>query len=108
MRSGNLLGGIAIQTLVLAVLDVGVGRGPRSPYVAASLLLVIEGVVVVAVTVTAIMAAQLPASVNVGGISPASVAIAALWVGGLFLIAKSRKHLPWRAVAVGAKPATRP
>ncbi len=105
---GNLLGGIAIQTLVLAVLDVGVGARTTLTYIAASLLLVIEGVVVVAVTVTAIMAAQLPASVNVGGISPASVAIAALWVGGLFLIAKSRKHLPWRAVAVGAKPGNPP
>jgi cation:H+ antiporter len=105
---GNLLGGIAIQTLVLAVLDVGVGARTTLTYIAASLLLVIEGVVVVAVTVSAIMAAQLPASVNVGGISPASVAIAALWVGGLFLIAKSRQNLPWKAVAIGAKPGNPP
>jgi cation:H+ antiporter len=101
---GNLLGGIAIQTLVLAVLDVGVGPRTTLTYIAASLLLVIEGVVVVAVTVAAIMAAQLPASVNVGGVSPASIAIVVLWIGGLFLIAKSRTNLPWRAEAVGARP----
>jgi cation:H+ antiporter len=105
---GNLLGGIAIQTLVLAVLDAGVGPRTTLTYIAASLLLVIEGVVVVAVTVAAIMAAQLPESANVGGVSPASVLIVVLWAGGLYLIAKSRSHLPWRADAVGARPGSQP
>jgi cation:H+ antiporter len=105
---GNLLGGIAIQTLVLAVLDAGVGATATLTYIAASLLLVIEGVVVIAVTVAALMTAQLPDSVNVGGASPGSVAIVALWIGGLFVIARSRTRLPWKAEAMGARPGSHP
>jgi cation:H+ antiporter len=105
---GNLLGGIAIQTLVLALLDAGIGARTTLTYIAASLLLVIEGVVVVAVTVAAIMSTQLPTSTNVAGISPGSIAVVAMWVGGLFLIARSRTSLPWRAEATGAKPGSQP
>lgn len=105
---GNLLGGIAIQTLVLAVLDAGVGPRRTLTYVAASLLLVIEGVVVVAVTVAAIMTAQLPSSANVAGVSPGSVAVVAIWVCGLLVIARSRSNLPWRAEAMGARPGRQP
>jgi cation:H+ antiporter len=105
---GNLLGGIAIQTLVLVILDAGVGPRTTLTYIAASLLLVIEGVVVVAVTVAAIMTAQLPASANVAGVSPGSVGVVALWVGGLVLIARSRERLPWRAEAIGARPGSQP
>ena len=105
---GNLLGGIAIQTLVLAVLDVGVGPRTTLTYIAASLLLVIEGVVVVGTTVAAIMTAQLPSSANVAGVSPGSVGVVALWVGGLFLIARSRSRLPWKAEAIGARPGNPP
>jgi cation:H+ antiporter len=105
---GNLLGGIAIQTLVLALLDAGVGPRVTLTYIASSLLLVIEGMVTIAVTVAAIMTAQLPSSLNVGGLSPGSVGIAALWVGGLFLISRSRAHLPWKAEAIGAHPGSKP
>ena len=76
---------------MLALLDVGVGARTTLTYIAASLLLVIEGVVVVAVTVAAIMAAQLPPSTNLGGVSPASVAIAG---------AVGRRPVPDRQVAL--------
>src|SRR3954451_23855520 len=39
---GNLLGGIAIQTVVLAALDAGTGREAPITYMVASLLLVLE------------------------------------------------------------------
>ena len=53
---GNILGGIAIQTVVLVALD-GFGTRGRWPltYQAASLSLVLEGVLVMAVLVVAIM-----------------------------------------------------
>src|ERR687883_811465 len=52
---GNILGGIAIQTLVLVVLDVfGVrGRDPLT-YRAASLVLVLEGTLVIGVLTVAV------------------------------------------------------
>src|SRR4051812_11463416 len=46
---GNILGGIAIQTVVLVALDAFGDRGPRPlTYRAASLVLVLEGALVVA------------------------------------------------------------
>src|SRR5438128_650339 len=47
---GNILGGIAIQTVVLVVLDIfGLGKTTSLTYKAASLVLVLEGCLVVAV-----------------------------------------------------------
>ena len=58
---GDILGGIAIQTVVLVLLDIwGVGRAAPLTYRAASLVLVLEGVLVVAVLVVVIMGTQLP------------------------------------------------
>ena len=58
---GNILGGIAIQTVVLVALDAfGVGGREPLTYRAASLSLVLEGVLVIAVLTVAVMASQLP------------------------------------------------
>src|SRR5690349_24393415 len=59
---GNILGGIAIQTVVLAALDAfGVGRGKPLTYRAASLVLVLEGLAVIAVLAVVVAGTQLPA-----------------------------------------------
>lgn len=61
---GNTLGGIAIRTVVLAVLDAA-GVRPRAPLtrLAASLQLVLEGASVVAVLIV-VMGTQLSSSVR--------------------------------------------
>ncbi len=94
---GNILGGIAIQTVVLVVLDVfGVrGREPLT-YRAASLMLVLEGVLLMAILTVTVMGTQLPSSLIVAHVSPAALLIAALWVVGLWLISKARSGLPWQ------------
>ena len=93
---GNILGGIAIQTVVLAILDaVGVrGRRPLT-YQAASLTLVLEGALVIAVVVVAIGASRLPASLIVARVAPGGLLIAVLWVVGIWLLGKARTGLPW-------------
>lgn len=93
---GNILGGIAIQTVVLVVLDVFGPRG-RDPltYRAASLALVLEGVLVVAVLIVAIMASRLPANLIFARLAPGGVLIAILWIAGIWLIGKARSGLPW-------------
>lgn len=93
---GNILGGVAIQTLVLAVLDVvGVrGRHPLT-YQAASLTLVLEAAVVVAVLAVAVMGSQLPAHVFALRLTPAAVLITAIWLVGLWLVGRARTELPW-------------
>ncbi|HEV7908685.1 MAG TPA: hypothetical protein VGP03_11110 [Pseudonocardiaceae bacterium] len=93
---GNILGGIAIQTLVLVVLDlVGVrGRRPLT-YQAASLVLVLEGALVVAVLVVVIAGTQMPSGLIALRVTPAALLIAVLWVAGLLLLNRARRGLPW-------------
>jgi cation:H+ antiporter len=93
---GNILGGIAIQTVVLALIDaVGLGRDDSLTYRSASLSLVIEATIVIAVLVIAVMGAQLPSSADAGRIEPAAVLIVAAWIAGLWLVGRSRGGLPW-------------
>jgi cation:H+ antiporter len=93
---GNILGGIAIQTVVLVALDGFGVRGSRPlTYRAASLVLVLEGALVVAVLAVAVAGTQLPASVIAWRIAPEDVLIAALWVAGLLLIQRAGRGLPW-------------
>ncbi len=98
IATGNILGGIAIQTVVLVVLDgFGVrGGSPLSSRVS-SLVPVLEGVLVLAVLGVVVMAKQLPPSLIVWRIGPGELAIAALWLAGLYTINKARGGLPWRA-----------
>jgi cation:H+ antiporter len=92
----NILGGIAIQTVVLAALD-GFGMRERRPltYQAASLTLVIEGAVVLAVLVAVVMGTQLPTTLIRYRLTPDVVAITLIWVAGLLLTQRSGRDLPW-------------
>jgi cation:H+ antiporter len=92
----NILGGIAIQTVVLVALDA-FGVRVRRPltYQAASLALVIEGAVVIAVLVAVVMGAQLPKDAVAFRLSPDVVGIALIWVVGLYLTQRAGKALPW-------------
>ena len=95
---GNILGGIAIQTVVIAILDAfGKRGGGVKPitYRAASLGLVVEGVTVVAVLAVVITGSQLPSSLEFARLTPDVVLIAAVWVVGLLLVQRAGKHLPW-------------
>ena len=93
---GNILGGIAIQTVVMAVLDaVGLGRDDGLTYRSASLSLVLEAMVVIAVLVIAVMGAQLPLGSANGRLEPAAVFILATWTAGLWLVGRARRGLPW-------------
>lgn len=93
---GNILGGIGIQTLVLVALDA-FGMREKAPltYKAASLTLVIEGLLVVAVLIIAIMGTQLPASLIAFRIGPDALAIVLVWILGVWLIGRANKGLPW-------------
>ncbi len=97
---GNILGGIAIQTVVLVVLDAfGVRGGRPLAYRAASLTLVLEGALVIAVLVVAIMGSRLPGNDVLLRMSPGSTLILVLWIGGVYLVGTS-SHLPWQAEGV--------
>ncbi|MEO6890319.1 MAG: sodium:calcium antiporter [Ktedonobacteraceae bacterium] len=94
---GNILGGIAIQTVVLVILDgFGLRRTGALTYEAASLQLVLEGVLVITILVIAIMGTQLPSSIIVARLAPGDLLIVVIWLIGLWLINKARKDLPWQ------------
>ncbi len=93
---GNILGGIAIQTVVLVALDAfGTRNGNPLTYRSASLVLVLEGVLVIAVLIVAIMATQLPASLVAARLTPGAVLIGLVWIVGIWLLSRAGKGLPW-------------
>jgi cation:H+ antiporter len=98
IATGNILGGIAIQTVVLVILDV-VAMGKRAPLIgyAASLDLVLEAVLVVVVLTVVVMGHQLPESLVWHGITPDDLLICGAWLVGLYLIGKARGKLPWQS-----------
>ncbi len=81
---GNLLGGIAVQTLVLVALDIwGVGKPAPLTFRAASLSLVLEGVLVLALLTLVVMGAQLPDTLVFARVPPAGLLIAVRVGGGI-------------------------
>jgi cation:H+ antiporter len=92
---GNILGGIAIQTVVLVILDISIGREAALTTKAASLLLGLEGLLVILVLAISVMGAQLPGSALFARIEPAALLIAVFWVVGVWLVNRARRGLPW-------------
>ena len=95
---GNILGGIALQTVVIVVLDVfGKRRKGARPltYRAASLTLVIEAVVVAAVLAVVVAGTQLPKGLDLLRVTPQALLILIIWVVGLLLVRRAGRGLPW-------------
>lgn len=107
LAAGNLIGGIAVQTMVLAVCDVAVG--PRRPltFLVGALTPVLEGMLVVLVVSGVLMGALLPPSTEIGGVSPASIAIVVVWLAGVYMINRVRKAPRWRVSMPGSRPGRR-
>jgi cation:H+ antiporter len=99
---GNILGGIAIQTVVLVVLDVAMGPESALTTRAASLVLALEGLLVILVLAVSVMGAQLPSSRPFARLEPAALLITACWLVGLWLVNRARRGLPWHDVSGSA------
>ena len=94
---GNLLGGIAIQTVVLVLIDAfGVRTRRPLTFMAASLTLVLEAALVVAVLAVVVAGSQLPSGLVFARLTPAPVLILLLWLAGLQLIGGPGSRLPWQ------------
>jgi cation:H+ antiporter len=90
---GDILGGIGVQTVVLVILDIAL-RKPLT-YRAASLSLVVEAGVVIAVLGIVIMGTQLPKQLMFLHVTPAGVLIVVAWVVGLLLQRQAGRSMPW-------------
>ena len=105
---GNLIGGVAVQTLVLVVLDFAAGPERPLSFLVGSLLPVIEALIVMAVLGTALGGAALPASTNVLGASPTSIVAVVIWVIGIWIVYRARMHQSWKVeTPAGATPGRR-
>jgi cation:H+ antiporter len=108
LAAGNLIGGIAIQTMVLLVCDVAAGPTRPLTYLVGALTPVLEALLVVTVVAGVEMGALLKPSVAIGGrVSPASLAIVVVWVVGLYVINRSRKDPRWSVSMPGSQPGRR-
>jgi cation:H+ antiporter len=107
IAAGNLIGGIAIQTLVLVLCDRAV-RGDRPlTFLVGSLVPVIEGLQVVLVVGIMLLGTMLPPASAIGPFSPASIAIVVAWVAGIVILNGLRKGEPWTVGMPGSRPGRR-
>lgn len=108
LAAGNLIGGIAVQTMVLVVCDIAVGRQPPLTFLVGALTPVLEALLVVLVVSGVLMGALLRPSTAIGGVvSPASVAIVAVWIVGVYVINRVRKDPRWSVSMPGSHPGRR-
>lgn len=103
LAAGNLIGGIATQTMVLVLCDLAAPQ-PLT-YLVGSLIPVLEGMLVVLVVAGVMLGALLPSSVAIGGVvSPASLGIVVAWLACIFVLNRVRKRPAWDLVMKGARP----
>ncbi|HET8892737.1 MAG TPA: hypothetical protein VFM96_01385 [Gaiellaceae bacterium] len=104
LAAGNLIGGIAVQTMVLVVCDSVASRRQSLTFLVGSLVPVLEGLLVIFVTSGVLMGSLLKPSVKIGPVSPASLGIAIAWIAGIFAINQARKAPRWKIEMPGSSP----
>ena len=99
---GNLIGGVAIQTLVLVILDAAAGPQRPLSFLVGSLVPVLEALIVVIVLATALGGAALSPSTNLFGASPTAVVV--FWVIGVWVVNKVRLNGTWEVHVPESRP----
>jgi cation:H+ antiporter len=107
LAAGNLIGGIAVQTMVLVICDAVASKKQSLTYLVGSLVPVLEGLLVVFVVGLVLMGALLPQSTSIGPLSPASIGIVIAWLAGVYSIDQARKSPKWKVEAPGSRPGRR-
>jgi cation:H+ antiporter len=88
---GNLLGGIAIQTVLIVLFDFAVKDKRPLSYLAGSPVLSLETLFAIIITSFALMGAFIPIDKNLLHTNPLSIVIVVGWVVGLFIINRARQ-----------------
>jgi cation:H+ antiporter len=108
LAAGNLIGGIAVQTMVLLLCDIAVGPQRPLTYLVGRLTPVLEGLLVIILVGGVQMGALLePSTAIAGRVSPASLGIVVVWVVGLFVIQRAAKDPRWSIEMPGSRPGRR-
>jgi cation:H+ antiporter len=101
---GNLLGGIAMQTLVLALMDLTSRSDTPLSSMSRVLEPIIEAEFVILLVSIALMGPLLPPDVAIGPMSPISILLVVVWVGGLIVLNRVRRSERWKAAAEAVAP----
>ena len=104
LATGNLMGGIAVQTLVLVFLDATSRRRRPLTSLVSDTSPLIESMLVIVLVSIAVMGGFLPESAAVGSVSPASLAIVVFFLLGILGLNRARRRPVWQA-ANDAAPA---
>lgn len=108
LAAGNLIGGIAIQTMVLLLCDFAVGPKRPLTYLVGRLTPVLEGLLVVVLLAGVEMGSLLKTSSAIGGVvNPASLGIVIVWVVGLYVINLASRDPRWTIETPGSRPGRR-
>lgn len=108
LAAGNLIGGIAIQTMVLLICDFAVGPSRPLTYLVGRLTPVLEGLLVIILVAGVDMGSLLKTSTAIAGrINPASIGIVVVWVVGIFVINRAAKNPRWNVEMPGSHPGRR-
>lgn len=93
---GNILGGIAIQTVVLVLLD---GPGLRHPRplssMVPSLTIVLQGLVLIAILMLCLVGALSPPKLMWWRSTPAELMILVVWIAGIFMVHHQQERAAW-------------
>ena len=104
LAAGNLIGGIAVQTMVLVICDAVASRTQSLTYLVGSLVPVLEGLLVIFVVSGVLMGALLPESTSIGPVSPASLGIVLAWFAGIYALNATRRQPRWECAMAGSRP----
>jgi len=104
LAAGNLIGGVAVQTMVLVICDAVASRKQALTYLVGSLVPVLEALIVVFVVAGVLLGSLLPTSTRIGPISPASLAIMVAWFVGIYALNEARKSPRWQVEMPGSSP----
>ena len=107
IAAGNLIGGIAIQTMVIVLCDAVASRTQALTFLVGALVPVLEALLVVMVVAEVMMGALLPEDDSIGPVSPASLAIVLTWLGGVWVLNQVRKAPRWKIDMPGSSPGRR-
>jgi len=105
LATGNLLGGIAMQTLVLVFLDATSKRKQPLTSLAPDAFPLLESMLVIALTTFALMGGLLPETTAIGPVSPASLAIVIFFLLGMLGLNRARRRQAWAIAGDPPPPA---
>jgi cation:H+ antiporter len=101
---GNLLGGIAMQTLVLVFLDFSSKQKKPLTSLVSDTSPLIESMLVIVVVAIAIMGGFLPETTAIGPVSPASLAIVIFFVLGILGLNRAQRRQAWKIAGAEVPP----